>query len=239
MGGIPAACFLSLVIPPTLPLKWLDEFLRGLLQLARRFDVTLAGGDTSGGEKITADIVVLGTVPAGKALLRSGARSGDQIYVTGELGESAAVLKRLFAGTKTRPAKSNRHFYPMPRVEAGWWLRERNLASSMIDISDGLSVDLGHVCEESRASALIEASAIPISKVATLEEALHGGDDYELLFTARPRVKIPSEIHGVAVTRIGTILSSSAGHSRVQIRDNEGGTKLLKTKGWQHFAKFD
>lgn len=237
MGGSPAACFLSMAIPPALPMKWLDEFLRGLLQLARQFDITLAGGDTSSGEKITADIVVLGTVPAGKALLRSGARPGDQIYVTGELGGSAAVLKRLFAGKRVRPAGSDRHFHPMPRVEAGRWLRENNLVSAMIDISDGLSVDLGHLCEESRASALIEASAIPISKLAKLEEALHGGDDYELLFAARPRVKIPPEIDGVAVTRIGTILPGTAGRSRVNIRDNEGRKRLLKTKGWQHFAK--
>lgn len=237
MGGCPAACFLSMAIPPSLPLKWLDEFLRGLLQLARQFDITLAGGDTSSGEKITADIVVLGTVPAGKALLRSGARPGDQIYVTGELGGSAAVLKRLFAGKRVRPAGSDRHFHPMPRVEAGRWLREKNLVSAMIDISDGLSVDLGHLCEESRASALIEASAIPISKLATLEEALHGGDDYELLFAARPRVKIPPEIDGVAITRIGTILPSTSARSRVNIRDNEGRKRPLKTKGWQHFAK--
>lgn len=237
MGGRPVACFLSLAVPSTLAQKWMDEFLRGLLQLAGKFDVTLAGGDTCSGERITADIVVLGTIPAGKALLRSGAHPGDHIYVTGELGGPAAVLKRLFAGEKVRSRRDDRCFYPNPRVEVGQWLRHGNLASAMIDISDGLSVDLAHLCEESRVSALVEANAIPVSKQATLEEALHGGDDYELVFTARPRVKIPPRIHGVAITMIGKILPRSSGQPQVQIRGKEGETKLLKVKGWQHFAK--
>lgn len=236
MGGRPVACFLSLAVPSTLPQKWINEFLRGLLQLAGKFDLTLAGGDTSSGEKITSDIVVLGAVPAGKALLRSGAHPGDEIYVTGELGGPAAVLKRLFAGEKVRPTRDDWRFYPNPRVEVGQWLRQRNLASAMIDISDGLSVDLAHLCEESRVSALVEANAIPVSKRATLEEALHGGDDYELVFTVKPRAKIPGEIHGVAVTRIGEILPSASRGFRVQIRGKEGSTKLLKAKGWQHFV---
>ena len=239
MGGKPVACFLSMALPPMLPQKWMDEFLRGLLQLARKFDVTLTGGDTSSGEKIAADIVVLGTIPTGKAVLRSGARPGDQIYVTGELGGSAAVLSRLFDRKKVRPARDDRHFYPNPRVEVGQWLRQRNLASAMIDVSDGLSVDLAHLCEESRVSALLEADAIPVSERATLDQALHGGDDYELLFTASPRLKIPSEIRGVAVTMIGKILPGASNGFRVQIRGKERSTKPLKARGWQHFSKFD
>ena len=237
MGGRPVACFLSLAVPSTLPQKWMEEFLRGLLQLAGKFGVTLSGGDTSSGEKITADIVVLGTIPVGKGLLRSGARPGDQIYVTGELGGSAAVLNRLFAGKKIRPRRDDRHFYPNPRVEVGQWLRQRNLASAMIDLSDGLSVDLAHLCEESRVSALVEANAIPVSKPATLDQALHGGDDYELVFTVRPGVKIPGEVRGVALTKIGKILPGASRSFRVQIRGEEGSTRLLRAKGWQHFAK--
>lgn len=238
MGGRPVACFLSMALPAMLSQKWMDEFLHGLLQLARKFDVTLAGGDTSSGEKIAADIVVLGTIPAGKALLRSEASPGDQVYVTGELGGSAAVLSRLFDGKKIRLARGDRHFYPNPRVEVGQWLRQRNLASAMIDVSDGLSVDLAHLCEESRVSALLEAGAIPVSKRATLDQALHGGDDYELLFTANPRRRIPPEIHGVAVTMIGKILTSGSGGFRMQIRGKEGRTTVLKARGWQHFSKF-
>lgn len=237
MGGRPVSCFLSLAVPSTLPQKWMNEFLRGLLQLAGKFDVTLAGGDTSSGEKITADIVVLGTIPAGKALLRSGAHPGDEIYVTGELGGPTAVLNRLLGGKKVRPTRDDRHFYPKPRVEVGQWLRQRNLGSAMIDLSDGLSVDLAHLCEESRVSALVEANAIPVSKQATLDQALHGGDDYELVFTVKPGVKIPGEIHRVAVTKIGKILPGASSGFRVQIRGKKGPTKFLKAKGWQHFAR--
>jgi thiamine-monophosphate kinase len=235
MGGKPIACFLSLGIPSMLRQEWADGFLRGMLQLARRFHVILAGGDTSSAEKITADILLLGTVPAGKALLRSGASPGDHIYVTGELGGAAAVLQCLFAGEKIRARRTSRHFYPTPRVETGQWLRQRNLASAMIDISDGLSVDLGHICEESRTSALIDASAIPTAKTATMDLALHGGDDYELLFTARPRAKIPARIDGVPITMIGKILQKST--APIQVRDEHGRTKPLAPKGWQHFPK--
>jgi thiamine-monophosphate kinase len=237
MGGQPIACFLSLAVPPSLAQKWVDQFLLGLLQLARQFQVTLAGGDTSAAEKITADIVVLGTAPAGKAVQRSGARPGDSIYVTGELGNGAAVLKQLFAGKKIRPSRTNRHFYPVPRVAVGKFLLERKLATAMIDISDGLSVDLAHICEESGVSAVIEAKAIPITKSATLELALHGGDDYELLFTARPGLKLPARIAGVPITRIGTMLPKSFGYPDMRIRDASGREKPLLARGWQHFGK--
>ncbi|HWF05191.1 MAG TPA: thiamine-phosphate kinase, partial [Candidatus Angelobacter sp.] len=183
MGGTPLACFLSLGLPQDLPQKWVNQFLKSLLALAQRFHVQLAGGDISSAPKITADIVVIGQVPAGKAILRSGAHPGDRIYVTGSLGGSAAVLKQLYAGKPVKSIKSNPHFYPEPRLAVGQSLRKR--ATSMIDLSDGLSVDLAHICEESRVAALINASQIPIAKGADLELALHGGEDYELLFTAR------------------------------------------------------
>lgn len=237
MGGKPVACFLSLGVPSTMPQKWADEFLRGLLRLARKFKMSLAGGDTSSAEKITADILILGTVPAGKAVLRSGARPGDHIYVTGEVGGAAAELKRLFAGKKIQPKPTNRHFYPTPRIEIGQWLRQKGVATAMIDISDGLSVDLSHICKESRVSALVEASAIPAAKGATKDLALHGGDDYELLFTARPRANVPARIGGVPITRIGTILQVGPRHSVLQIRNENGRIKFLKPTGWQHFAK--
>jgi thiamine-monophosphate kinase len=237
MGGRPVACFLSLGIPSTMAQKWMDEFLRGLLRLARKFKVTLAGGDTSSAKKITADILVLGTVPAGKAVLRSGARPGDHIYVTGELGGAAAELNRLFAGERIQPKSANRHFYPIPRIEIGQLLREKNLATSMIDISDGLSVDLSHICEESGVSALIDASAIPVAKGATMDVALHGGDDYELVFTAPPRTKVPARIGNVPITRVGTILQKSSGDLLLQIRNAKGRIEFLRPKGWQHFAK--
>jgi thiamine-monophosphate kinase len=234
MGGEPMACFLSLGLPARLPQSWADRFLRGLLRLARRFRVTLAGGDTSSAPKIIADIQVLGTVPAGRALLRSGARPGDRIYVTGELGGAAATLKRLYSGEKI--AGDRRRFYPVPRIEVARRLREGKLASSAIDISDGLSVDLGHLCKESGISALVEAQAIPVANAASLDLALHGGDDYELLFTAPENKKIPARIAGVSITMIGEVVKKSR-RPEVRVRYPLGRTKLLPAKGWEHFVK--
>ena len=127
MGGEPLAVFLSLALPRSLPQSWVDGFLRGLLKLAGEFKVSLAGGDTAespGG--VLADIVVLGSVPKGKAVLRSGARPGDRIYVTGELGASAAAIDLLSGGKKLRPADFCSHFYPKPRIEVGRFLREKD-----------------------------------------------------------------------------------------------------------------
>jgi len=237
MGGEPIACFLSLGVPGQLPKKWADEFLHGMLRLARRFAASLAGGDTSSAKRITADIVVLGSIPAGGAVLRSGARVGDCIYVSGELGGSAAVLQSLDRGKKISPAASQRYFYPEPRVKVGRWLRQRGSATAMIDLSDGLSVDLAHICQESGISAVIDERAIPIAKGANLESALHGGEDYELLFTTRPGAKLPPKIAGVPVTMIGEIEPKSPTASRLRIRDGSGHLRLLKSEGWQHFVK--
>ena len=243
MGGHPLACFLSLGLPDDgpqsedLPQSWVNGFLRGLLAQARRFKLPLAGGDISSAPKITADIVVIGQVPAGTAVLRSGARPGDRIYVTGSLGGSAATLTQLFAGKKIKPTRSNPHFYPMPRIAAGAWLRERSLATAMIDLSDGLSVDLAHICEESRVAAIVEESKIPIGKGASLELALHGGEDYELLFTAPRRAKIPTRIAGIAVTEIGEIRNRGDYSSAIQILGDNGKVRPLPQRGWQHFTK--
>jgi len=237
MGGDPLACFLSLGVSQELPQGWVDEFLRGFLDLARRYRVPLAGGDTSAAQQITADILLLGTIPSNPAVLRSGARPGEQIFVTGKLGGSAAVLKRLYAGEKVGSGAARNHFYPEPRLEIGRQLRQAKLATAMIDLSDGLSVDLAHVCRESRVSALIEASAIPVASSATLDLGLHGGEDCELMFTARPGAKMPGRIAGVPITLIGKIESRSSGRFPVQIRDKQGHIKTLEARGWQHFGK--
>jgi len=244
MGGEPRAAFLSLAVPSDVPQKWVDRFLKGLLDLAREFKVPLAGGDTAqsaGG--ILADIVVVGSVPKGKAVLRSGAKAGDQIYVTGELGGSAAALAWLIK-SKPAGAKHFRHSYrqsrPLARVAVGRWLRQRGVASAMIDVSDGLSTELEHICEESHVGAEIEAEAIPRAQVVrgkkelgkkrvALELALHGGDDYELLFTAPGRV--PSKVAGVRVTRIGRITQSVG----MRLIDGDGKVRALKAEGWEHF----
>jgi thiamine-monophosphate kinase len=238
MGGIPVAAFLSLALPPNLPQRWVDQFLKGLLQLADRFHVSLAGGDTAqspGG--ILADVVVVGSVPKGKAILRSGARPGDRIYVTGALGGAAATLKLLFSGRKFRPAHFPSHFDPIPRIEVGRILRETRLATAMIDLSDGLSTDLGHICDESAVGAEISADAIPLAQIdkpvrkVDLQSALHGGDDYELLFTAPKAKGVPSRIAGVDITQIGTITRGR----QVILVSPDGARIKLRPQGWEHF----
>jgi thiamine-monophosphate kinase len=237
MGGEPLACFLSLGLPADLPPTWVNGFLRGLLALARRYKVQLAGGDVSSAPLITADIIVTGQVPAGTAVLRSGASPGDRIYVTGALGGSAATLKQLYAGKTINPTKSNPHFYPTPKPEVGNFLRKSRLATAMIDMSDGLSVDLTHICDESGVCAVVAANNIPIGKSANLALALHGGEDYELLFTAPQRLKIPSRIAGVAVTQIGEIRNRKDYSSAIQILGDNGKVRPLPQRGWEHFSR--
>jgi thiamine-monophosphate kinase len=237
MGGEPLACFLSLGLPEDLPQTWVNGFLRGMLALARRFNVQLAGGDISSAAQITADIVVTGQVPSGAAVLRSGANPGDRIYVTGALGGSAATLKQLFVGKAVKPAKSSPHFYPAPRLEVGSWLRIRRFATAMIDLSDGLSVDLAHICEESGIAAIVTANKLPIGKGADLELALHGGEDYELLFTAPGRAKVPAQIAGVEITEIGKIGNLTDYSSAIQILGDNGKVRPLPQLGWEHFKK--
>jgi thiamine-monophosphate kinase len=234
MGGIPRAAFLSLALPADLPQQWVDCFIAGLLKLAARFSVPLAGGDTARSpDGVLADIVVLGSVPTGQAILRSGARAGDLIYVTGTLGSATAALNRLRGGEQLRPRSHPKHFYPESRLAVGQFLRERKLASAMIDISDGLSTDLGHICEESKAGAVVHAESLPaITSKEGLKLALHGGDEYELLFTANPKHRIPKQIAGVPVTRIGEIIRGR----QMKLATPDGRTEILKPAGWEHFA---
>ncbi len=238
MGGAPVAAFLSLATPARTSQNWIDRFLDGFLKLAGEFGVTLAGGDTAESSAgILADIVVLGSVPKGKALLRSGARPGDRIYVTGALGISAATLDLLYSGRKLSSAIFSRHFFPAPRVSEAVALRARSIPSSMIDLSDGLSTDLSHICEASGVGANIWAGAIPVAqlgsrpKAVELKHALHGGEDYELLFTAAERRHVPTRIAGTPVTCIGEV---TRGKQMFLVCDN-GSRSILRSQGWEHF----
>ena len=242
MGGEPLAAFLSLALPSDLPQKWVDGFVRGLLKLGNRFGVSLAGGDTAESpDGILADIVVLGSVPGGKAILRSGARPGDRIYVSGTLGGSAATLEQMTVKPKSRLNARDfvAHFFPEPRVRLGRALREKRRAAAMIDISDGLSTDLAHICEESGVGAEIREESIPravIGKPAhkvDLRFTLHGGEDYELLFTVPQGSRIPDRIAGVTVTQIGHIIRGK----KVFITTRNGEAHELVAQGWQHFAR--
>lgn len=247
MGGEPLAAFLSLAVAADIDQKWIDGFIRGFAALAKVSGVAFAGGDTAQSPTgVLADVMVLGSVPKGKAVLRSGASVGDDIYVTGKLGMGVAALNRLLSGENAtsvlRDKTAARHFHPTPRLEIGRFLRERGLAAAMIDISDGLSTDLAHICEESGVSAWIAEEAMPISPRATLNDALHGGDEYELIFTARPQKHkaIPKSLGGVPITWIGTVTKpDSRRKSKIWLVNNDHGRSELKPQGWEHFRAED
>ena len=238
IGGEPLAAFLSLALPNDLDQSWADEFLKGLLALARRHKLPLAGGDIAQSPAgVLADITVLGSVPKGRAVLRSTARPGDLVYVTGALGASAAVIEALYAGLQLDRSKLDAHFYPQPQLAVGRYLRENRIATAMIDVSDGLSTDLTHICDESRVGAVINENAIPLATLTTprvnLRHALHGGDDYQLLFTARPKASVPKRIAGVVITQIGEITL----RRKLLIRGADESSRELKSEGWQHFQE--
>jgi thiamine-monophosphate kinase len=240
MGGQPVAAFLSLALPSNLPQLWVTRFARSLLQVAGRHKVRLAGGDTAQSpDGILADIIVLGIVPNGKAILRSGARAGDRIFVSGALGGSAAALRALRAGKTADASIYPRHFYPEPRLGLGRILRERQMVTAMIDTSDGLSTDLHHICEESRVGAEIDAALLPHAVVGRPscrvepDLALHGGEDYELLFTVPPQARVPRQLAGVPLTEIGRITRSRS----IILRDSNGVARQLEARGWEHFSR--
>ncbi len=253
MGARPVAAFLSLGVPRELAVgaenrkSWVDRFLDGFFSLAEAHKTPLAGGDLAEAPVALADIVLVGAVPRGTALLRSGARTGDLLYVTGSLGGSAAGLKMLaeLAVGESGPMPDqwndslSAQLRPKPRIQAGLSLRRRGLATAAIDISDGLSTDLAHLCEESGVSAIIHADGLPITAGASLEQALHGGEDYELLFTARPGTRIPRNIAGVAVTQIGEITAPDRGKPGGQptlMLATGSIVEPLEPRGWEHFS---
>ena len=265
MGARPVAAFLSLGAPRELVVgaaaarrraggrvpSWVDRFLDGFLALAHAYRTPLAGGDLAESPVAVADIVVAGAVPRGRALLRSAARPGDTLYVTGALGGAAAGLERLAKlapGEGRSPAAGGgigrlprklaqlaaRHFYPQPRVAQGILLARRGVAAAAIDLSDGLSTDVAHLCRESGVAAEIDAAALPLSPGATLEQALHGGEDYELLFTVRPGTRVPRQIAGVAISRVGRIVRWRKDNPQITLLGPRGAAPL-EARGWEHF----
>ncbi len=248
MGGVPRYALVALAVPPELASRWVKQFFDGALALARRFRVRLAGGDLSRAGRIIADVQVLGTVEKGKAFLRSGARAGDALFVSGELGLARlglAVLRTHLGGDEAVLRRAVRaHFYPEPRVALARAL-QRFPVSAVIDVSDGLSTDLFHLCRASRAGARLEAARIPLPpipprvaerlRVVPLELALHGGEDYELLFTLpEPAARrLPPRLAGVTLQRIGRIERGRA----LLVVDAEGRKKPLAPRGWEHFAR--
>ena len=197
MGGEPKFCLVALAASNP---KWIEAFYRGLLRLAKRTGTALAGGDLARDEKFHCDVMVCGAVPRGKALRRDGARPGDSIFVSGRLGKPWD--RRI-----------------QPRLALGQSLR--GLATSCIDLSDGLSLDLHRLCVASGVAADIDR--VPVMRGSTLEKALHGGEDYELLFTLREGAKPPR-----GVTRIGRVIRGVPGQIHFQGRP-------LAPRGYDHF----
>ena len=203
MGGEPRFCLVSLALGPWTDSRWVDGFYRGLLRLARREATALAGGDLSHGANLACDIVVCGAVPRKRALRRDGARAGDGLYVSGALGGAALGLER---GRSSRAWAKLAH--PEPRLALGRFLRDRVRATAAMDLSDGLSMDLRRLALASGLAADIEPP--PRFRGATLEQSLHGGEDYELLFTAKPGT-VPPDFEGLPLTRIGTMRKGRPG----------------------------
>lgn len=220
MGGRPRICLLSLALAPWTTEEWVRAFFRGFRRLARASGVVLAGGDLARADRLACDIVVVGSAPRGKALLRSGARPGHEIYVSGKLGGSALGL------ATRRGAAWRRHLRPEPRLALGEFLRKLP-ATAVMDLSDGLSLDLYRLCVASGVAAELTES-LPLFPGASLDQALHGGEDYELLFTVRPGTPVPRRSGGVELTRIGRIVRGRAG--RILLAGEK-----LRPLGWDHF----
>jgi thiamine-monophosphate kinase len=257
MGASPLAAFLSLALPGKMLAEaagraWVERFFAGLRTLAELHRVPLAGGDTSeapGGRNglVMADIVLVGTAPKGAALRRSGAAVGDALYVTGELGGAAAelatILKRGRRIRKMTTTEGHPQLFPEPRMDVGESLLRRELATACIDVSDGLSTDLGHLCRASGVCAEIEQAALPIHSLArkpgataALRAALHGGEDYELLFAAPASLLMPTSLAGVPITRIGTIKQKRTGRPLMTMVTPDGSRVELTPGGWEHFS---
>ncbi len=248
MGSVPRFVLISLALSRRVSRSWAEQFYAGASALAQRQGVALVGGDTalvSG--RVLIDVVAVGEVKRSGAVPRSGARPGDQLFVSGRLGLSALGLVLLRRGSKNRPGQTgareaiHAHLYPEPRVGLGRYLSERRLASALIDLSDGLSTDLRRLCEASGVGARVWADRIPAPEVlhgvakTPIELALHGGEDYELLF-AVPRSKvfrIPAHFRGVPIHSIGEVQRS---RECILVR-TDGDEVPLKPGGFDHFAK--
>lgn len=246
MGARPRFFLLNLALPRERIGRWLDECLQGMAKAARRFGMTLAGGDTARSRTIALNLTVLGEIAPGRAILRSGARPGDRIFVTGELGAAQLGLEivlRGLAGQSRWRELLAAHNYPEPPIVLGQWLARRGLASSMMDLSDGLSTDLTRLCKASGVGARIQASRLPMVKVPralaergveALPLALHGGEDYQLLFTVPARLagRVPVKHDGVAIAEIGEIVRGRG----IELLAKDGKSGRLAAEGWDHFG---
>jgi len=251
MGGTPAYLILSLGIPARFRSEDIDEFYRGIRSLAKKNGVALVGGDTNLADSLLISACLIGHAPY-RPVTRAGAKIGDDVYVTGTIGDAALALK-LLKSKSPQPERGPaayllaRHHRPTPKVAAGTLLAGERLATAMIDVSDGLLQDLGHICKVSKIGAVLWEEKLPLSpayralcgKEGT-RPALTGGEDYELLFCAPPRnrSRIAKLQHGTAdlvMTRIGTCVSARSG---ITVLDSAGKPLSIRAEGHDHFKKY-
>jgi thiamine-monophosphate kinase len=246
MGGEPRCFLLSLALPPSHTEHWLDEFLLGLRSAARKFKCPLVGGDTTRHREILINVTVVGEVRAGRAVLRSGARPGDIVFVSGRLGEAelGLYLLRSKGRVNQRDPLVKKHLYPEPGIALGRYLSNGRIATAMMDLSDGLSSDLPRLCAASGVGARIAAAKLPAVDVTArrgaktvdpLDLALNGGDDYELLFTVRPSMarRLPRSFQGIPLTSIGEITRKQ----KLTLVRRDGREETLQARGWDPFRR--
>jgi thiamine-monophosphate kinase len=249
MGAAPRFFMLTLALPSVRTGSWLDAFLKGMARAARELGITVIGGDTTQGRTVFISITVLGEVAPGRALTRSGARPGDIIYVSGKLGRAQLGLDLVLRGharDRQMRALVQPHLYPKIRIALGSWLAQHQIATSAMDISDGLSTDLARLCAASQVGAKIYANKIPLVKIPPsaaskltkrksdpLLRALHGGEDYELLFTIarRQAKKLRGAPGASALTPVGEITR----HRQLVLVTPDGRDMPLKPQGWDPF----
>jgi thiamine-monophosphate kinase len=258
MGGIPRFMLVAIAIPPTCSTRQIQRLYRGIMQAGRPYRLSLVGGDTSASQRgLFLSITLTGIIKPGQALLRSGARIGDSLYVTGTLGDSHAGLGLLMQTEQSGRASLKprhrgfllaRHQRPSARVAEGQWLVKHGLATAAIDLSDGLSGDLRHLCEESHVGADIVEHSLPLSPACRAYAmahhldashiALQGGEDYELLFTVplsqRPRFERLTAKTAFRFTCIGSIMPRRCG---LRIRHADGTATALANTSYEHFLR--
>lgn len=254
MGGTPRHFLISLVLPENTEVLFIDGLYEGLAEACRLYQVDIIGGNIAQGDQLAIDVFLLGEVAPDQLLLRSGAQPGDQVLVTGQLGNSAAGLRLLLdtalaISEMDRHALVTSHILPRPRLIESAVVVESRAATAMIDLSDGLSRDIGHICDQSRVGVRLWAEQLPMSsaakRVAELtampfwQLALAGGEDYELCFTVPPDAakelirEMPQKT-GTSLTRVGEILRADEGRWLVL---PDGQSVPLQQKGWEHFRK--
>ncbi len=223
MGGLPLHAVVALGLPQDLPITFVEELYRGIRDLARMFKINIVGGDTNASEKIVISIALLGYGSKKSLVLRSGAKSGDVIFVTGPLGGSAI---------------SKKHLNFTPRITEAQFLVKHFKIHAMIDLSDGLASDIRRLTQESGVGALIAREHIPVSAYAnSVEEALTDGEDFELLFTMSPseaaRLSVFPPRSGLAsFYPVGKIVSKRCG---IKLVDESGNLSMLRASGFDHF----